>query len=79
MRVATFNLWGGNEHVEAINGFLLDADADVVVLQEVQDIHEELLALLKKAYPYRVGTAAWSFFPSIGSSLVGASTEQATR
>ena len=55
MRVATFNLWGGNEHVEAINGFLLDANADVVVLQEVQDIHEELLALLKKAYPYRVG------------------------
>jgi endonuclease/exonuclease/phosphatase (EEP) superfamily protein YafD len=34
---------------------LARTDADVVVLEEVRDIHKELLALLDKQYPYRVG------------------------
>jgi endonuclease/exonuclease/phosphatase (EEP) superfamily protein YafD len=55
LRVATFNLWGGNEHTKAITDYVDRTDADVVVLQEVRDIHKELLALLGKHYPYRVG------------------------
>ncbi len=55
LRVATFNLWGGNEHTQAITKFLFETDADAVVLQEVRDIHEGLLATLGKHYPYRVG------------------------
>jgi endonuclease/exonuclease/phosphatase (EEP) superfamily protein YafD len=55
LRVVTFNLWGGNEHTKAITKFLFDKDADVVVLQEVRDIHQGLLALLDKHYPYHVG------------------------
>jgi len=55
LRVATFNLWGGNEHTQAITKYVDRADADVVVLQEVRDIHKELLALLGQHYPYRVG------------------------
>jgi len=55
LRVATFNLWGGNEHTQAITKFLFETDADAVVLQEVRDIHKGLLARLDTHYPYHVG------------------------
>lgn len=55
MRVATFNIASGNEHIQAIQSFLLKADADIVVLQEVRNLHKELLALLTNTYRYRVG------------------------
>lgn len=55
MRVITFNIALGSEHIEATKNFLLEVDADVVVLQEVQTHHKELLARLSKTYRYRVG------------------------
>lgn len=55
LRVATFNLWGGNDHTDAIVAFLSATDADAVVLEEVRQHHRALLDALGKRYPYRVG------------------------
>lgn len=55
LRVATFNLWGGNEHTGSIVAFLDETDADAVVLEEVRSHHKDLLARLDKLYPHRAG------------------------
>jgi endonuclease/exonuclease/phosphatase (EEP) superfamily protein YafD len=55
LRVATFNLWGGNEHTDSIVAFLDKIDADAVVLEEVRTHHKDLLARLDKLYPHRAG------------------------
>lgn len=55
LRVATFNLWGRNGHVDRVIKFLDDIDADAVVLEEVRPHHSDLLAKLSARYPHRVG------------------------
>jgi endonuclease/exonuclease/phosphatase (EEP) superfamily protein YafD len=55
LRVATFNLWGGNEHTDSIVAFLDKTDADAVVVEEVRRHHKDLLARLDKLYPHRAG------------------------
>ncbi len=55
LRVATFNLWGRNEHDSALMRFVDETDADVLVLQEVRGHHAGLLDALSAAYPYRRG------------------------
>ena len=55
LRVATFNLWGGNNHADAIMRFVDETGADVLVLQEVRDHHAALLEALSKTYPHRRG------------------------
>jgi endonuclease/exonuclease/phosphatase (EEP) superfamily protein YafD len=55
LRVATFNLWGGNEHTASIVAFLDKTDADAVVLEEVRTHHKDLLSRLDKLYPHWAG------------------------
>ena len=56
LRVATFNLWRGNERMEDVAKFLAEADADVVVLQEVTRDHgSKLRQALGSRYPYGLG------------------------
>ncbi|HEV7462779.1 MAG TPA: endonuclease/exonuclease/phosphatase family protein [Methyloceanibacter sp.] len=39
LRIATFNLWRGNERMDDVAKFLADTDVDAVVLQEVTAAH----------------------------------------
>ena len=39
LRIATFNLWAGNERMDNVAKFLGDSDADAVVLQEMTTEH----------------------------------------
>lgn len=56
LRVATFNLWGGNERMDDVAKFFAEADADVVVLQEVTRDHEsKLRQALGPRYPFSLG------------------------
>jgi len=55
LRVATFNLWGRNDHPDNLEAFLAETDADAVVLEEVRERHKNLLAALAKHYPYQAG------------------------
>ncbi|MDJ0514237.1 MAG: endonuclease/exonuclease/phosphatase family protein [Methyloceanibacter sp.] len=56
MRVATFNMWGkGDVHAEKVQTFLVETDADVVVLEEIRWQHEDFLQQMQKAYPYQSG------------------------
>ena len=56
LRVATFNLWRGNERMDDVAKFLAEADADAVVLQEVPRDHgSKLRQALGSRYPYGLG------------------------
>lgn len=56
LRVATFNLWRGNERMDDVAKFLAEAGADVVVLQEVTRDHgSKLRQALGSRYPYGLG------------------------
>jgi endonuclease/exonuclease/phosphatase (EEP) superfamily protein YafD len=56
LRVATFNLWRGNERMDDVAKFLAEADANVVVLQEVTRDHgSKLRQALGPRYPYSLG------------------------
>jgi len=55
LRVATFNLWGGNDHTKTVAKFLDEIDAGAVVLEEVRDHHRAFLDSLQIRYPYRSG------------------------
>lgn len=54
LRVVSFNLWGGNQRIDQVASFLLNSDADVLVLQEMR--FDMLREALKARYPYSVGT-----------------------
>jgi endonuclease/exonuclease/phosphatase (EEP) superfamily protein YafD len=54
--VATFNLWGRNDHhLNQVAAFLAETKADAVVLEEVRGHHKDFLESLAGQYPYRVG------------------------
>jgi len=56
MRVATFNLWGRNDHhLKTVAQFLAETKADAVVLEEVRGHHAAFIESLAAQYPYRVG------------------------
>jgi endonuclease/exonuclease/phosphatase (EEP) superfamily protein YafD len=56
LRVATFNLWGRNDHhLNQVAAFLAETKADAVVLEEVRGHHKDFLESLAGQYPYRVG------------------------
>jgi endonuclease/exonuclease/phosphatase (EEP) superfamily protein YafD len=58
LRVATFNLWAGNERMDDVAKFLADTDADAVVLQEMTADHWSTLhQALGSGYPYSLGEA----------------------
>lgn len=56
LRVATFNLWRGNDHMAKVIKFLAETDADAVVLQEATkpDL-ARLHPALQSRYPFSVG------------------------
>jgi endonuclease/exonuclease/phosphatase (EEP) superfamily protein YafD len=57
LRLVTFNVWKRNPHIEDIAAFLDEADADLVVLQEVTNEQKSRLRDLTKArYPQMLGT-----------------------
>jgi len=57
LRVATFNMWGkGDLHVEKVESFLAETEADVVVLEEIRWKHESFLKDMLSTYPYQAGT-----------------------
>lgn len=56
MRVATFNLWGRNDHhLQKVADFLAETKADAVVLEEVRGHHAAFIEGLDAQYPYSVG------------------------
>jgi len=56
LRVATFNLWGGNDRMDDVARFLAATDADAVVLQEVTSEHgARLRQALQSRYPFSLG------------------------
>jgi endonuclease/exonuclease/phosphatase (EEP) superfamily protein YafD len=55
LRVATFNLWGPNDHAGRIEKFLDDTNPDAVVLEEVRQHHRAFLDDLARRYPHRAG------------------------
>jgi len=56
LRIATFNLWRGNERMDGVAKFLAETDAEVVVLQEVTRDHgSKLRQALGSRYPYGLG------------------------
>ena len=58
LRIATFNLWAGNERMDNVAKFLGDTDADAVVLQEMTTEHWSTLhQALGSRYPYSLGEA----------------------
>ena len=54
LRVVTFNLWGGNQDVEATTDWLLEVDADVVLMQEALFGSAEIPRRLRAKYPHGV-------------------------
>jgi endonuclease/exonuclease/phosphatase (EEP) superfamily protein YafD len=56
LRIATFNLWGGNDRMDEVAKFLVEIDADAVVLQEVTREHGAALRqALRSRYPFVLG------------------------
>lgn len=56
LRVATFNLWSGNDHMDEVAKFLAEIDADAIVLQEVTSEHGTVLRqALQSRYPFSLG------------------------
>jgi endonuclease/exonuclease/phosphatase (EEP) superfamily protein YafD len=56
LRVVTFNLFQGNDHMAEVAKFLAGTDADAVVLQEATKSHiATLRQVLQSRYPYSVG------------------------
>jgi len=62
LRVATYNIFAGNPDLERSVRVILDADIDLVALQEVSHRHIDVLtSRLSERFPYR-------FFPESGHS-----------
>ncbi len=56
LRIATFNLWSGNDRMGEVAKFLAEIDADAVVLQEVTSEHGAVLRqALRSRYPFVLG------------------------
>jgi endonuclease/exonuclease/phosphatase (EEP) superfamily protein YafD len=56
LRIATFNLWSGNDRMDEVAKFLAKIDADAVVLQEVTREHGAVLRqALQSRNPYILG------------------------
>jgi endonuclease/exonuclease/phosphatase (EEP) superfamily protein YafD len=54
--VVTFNVWGYNSRLQAVETWLLAQDADTVLLQEVPPQYaDEGIPALRQRYPYQVG------------------------
>jgi endonuclease/exonuclease/phosphatase (EEP) superfamily protein YafD len=54
VKVVTFNVWGHNAHLEAVEAWLLAQDADLVVLQEVPPRYaDEGVPALRRRYPHQ--------------------------
>lgn len=55
-RIVTFNVWMGNRHMDEVAKFLNDADADIVVTEELMPWQRDgLRYLVKDRYPYSIG------------------------
>jgi endonuclease/exonuclease/phosphatase (EEP) superfamily protein YafD len=83
-RIVTFNVWSGNRHTDDIAQFLVNTDADVVVLEEiVTPQREKLRMLLKDKYPYFIGrydVVMFSKYPiSEAGQIRGGSTNPRAR
>ena len=57
LRLLAINTWHENESLETLRRYIARADADVVVLSEFGPNKRELLARLKRRYPYQVSCA----------------------
>lgn len=52
LRILTFNLYGNNSELDAIERLIREVDADIVAVQELSDINSPALENLKDIYPY---------------------------
>jgi endonuclease/exonuclease/phosphatase (EEP) superfamily protein YafD len=58
LRLLTLNIWKRNPHIDDVAAVLREADADIVVLQEVSSENlARIEQLTKSRYPYRAGEA----------------------
>lgn len=94
VRVVSFNLLQGNEHLEAAERFLRECDADVIILQEVTPETATMLRRCEPIYPDQFirgkkdskGTALLTrlpvknlrFEPAPGEELIGANIGEFT-
>jgi endonuclease/exonuclease/phosphatase family metal-dependent hydrolase len=56
LRVVTFNVWGHNAHLEEVQAWLREVEADVVLMQEVPERYANNgVSELDDLYPYQIG------------------------
>ncbi len=58
LRVVTFNVWGGNPHLDTVETWLRQVNADLVLLQEnPKSYADDGIPHLKDLYPYQLNRA----------------------
>ncbi len=85
IKVLTFNLYYGNDHLDEVRRRILASDADLVLLSEVLARHAPLIQALAAAYPYHAlpgseggqGEALFSRLP-LGEMIRRRATESAS-
>jgi vancomycin resistance protein VanJ len=54
LHIVTFNVWGANPHTDVVEDWLREANADIVLLQEIPEAQaEDQFSTLSDVYPYR--------------------------
>lgn len=80
LRVLTFNVWKNNEQIDKTVDWILEQNADVVILQEFISTHESELPRLLETYPFHISVEGnvkiLSRYPYIESEILR--IEQAT-
>ncbi len=65
LRIYTWNLWQGNQDLDAFQGAIESIDPDIIVLIELAPWHEPMLVELAKKYP----THEWHLFGAAGMAV----------
>ncbi len=64
LNLVTFNVWASNSDIDGIAAYLLETDADVIVLQEFWLQTKKLKRLLKSQYPWQADCRKVSYCDS---------------
>ena len=64
LNLVTFNVWASNTDIDGIAAYLLETDADVIVLQEFWIQTKKLKRLLKSQYPWQADCRKVSYCDS---------------
>lgn len=64
LKVAQFNMRYDNPHIDALIRQIIDADFDLILLQEVSDRQQHKIIQLSTKFPYSAGAGQLARFPS---------------